>query len=199
MDGTTLTKVAELVAAHGSGRLRTTTEQKMIALDIEESRVDSLVAGLEALDLKVDASPFRRGTMACTGIEFCKLAIVETKASGAALIDELERRIPEFDEPITININGCPNACARIQVADIGLKGQLVLDKDGNQVEGFQVHLGGALGLEAGFGRKVRGLKVTSEELPDYVERVLKRFQAERADGERFATWAARAAEESLS
>jgi sulfite reductase (ferredoxin) len=199
VDGTTLSKIAELAEAHGSGRLRTTVEQKMIVLDVEQDRVDSLVAGLEALDLQVRPSPFRRGTMACTGIEFCKLAIVETKARGASLIDELERRLPEFDEPVTININGCPNACARIQVADIGLKGQLVLDGDGNQVEGYQVHLGGALGLEAGFGRKVRGLKVTSDELPDYIERVLKRFQAERQDGERFAQWTARASEEALS
>ncbi|MDX6312436.1 MAG: hypothetical protein QOF44_1900, partial [Streptomyces sp.] len=195
----TLSKIAELAEEHGSGRLRTTVEQKMIVLDVEEPRIESLVAGLAALDLTATPSPFRRGTMACTGIEFCKLAIVETKARGASLIDELERRLPEFDEPVTINVNGCPNACARIQVADIGLKGQLVLDADGNQVEGFQVHLGGALGLEAALGRKVRGLKVTSDELPDYVERVLRRFQAEREDGERFATWAARASEEALS
>ncbi|MFE4797411.1 nitrite/sulfite reductase [Streptomyces sp. NPDC056708] len=199
VDGSTLAKIADLAAAHGSDRLRTTVEQKMLILDVEQDQVDSLVAGLEALDFQVKPSPFRRGTMACTGIEFCKLAIVETKARGASLIDELERRLPEFDEPLTININGCPNACARIQTADIGLKGQLVLDADGNQVEGYQVHLGGALGLEAGFGRKVRGLKVTSAELPDYVERVLGRFQEEREDGERFATWAARASAESLS
>ncbi|WP_055494646.1 nitrite/sulfite reductase [Streptomyces sp. TP-A0356] len=199
VDGATLTKIAELAEAHGSGRVRTTVEQKMIVLDVAESMVDSLVEGLEALDLTARPSPFRRGTMACTGIEYCKLAIVETKARGSSLIDELERRIPDFDEPITININGCPNACARIQVADIGLKGQLVLNDKGEQVEGFQVHLGGALGLEAGFGRKVRGLKVTSQELPDYVERVLRRFQAEREEGERFAVWAARASEEALS
>ncbi|MEU0783596.1 nitrite/sulfite reductase [Streptomyces sp. NPDC006173] len=199
VDGATLTKIAELAEAHGSGRLRTTVEQKMIVLDVDETRIDSLVEGLEALDLTARPSTFRRGTMACTGIEYCKLAIVETKARGASLIDELERRIPEFEEPITININGCPNACARIQVADIGLKGQLVLNEQGDQVEGFQVHLGGALGLEAGFGRKVRGLKVTSDELPDYIERVLKRFQAEREGGERFAVWASRASEEALS
>nr|WSZ99162.1 nitrite/sulfite reductase [Streptomyces sp. NBC_00857] len=199
VDGATLTKIAEVAAANGSGRLRTTAEQKMIVLDVAEDRVDSLVAGLEALDLRVKPSPFRRGTMACTGIEFCKLAIVETKQRGSTLIDELERRIPEFDQPITININGCPNACARIQVADIGLKGQLMLGPDGDQVEGYQVHLGGALGLEAGFGRKVRGLKVTADELPDYIERVLGRFQKERAQDERFATWAARASEEALS
>ncbi|MEV5517024.1 sulfite reductase SirA [Streptomyces flaveolus] len=199
VDGTTLTKVADLAEAHGSGRVRTTVEQKMIILDVEQGQVDSLVESLEALDLSAKPSSFRRGTMACTGIEFCKLAIVETKARGASLIDELERRLPEFDEPISINLNGCPNACARIQTADIGLKGQLVLNERGEQVEGYQVHLGGALGLEAGFGRKVRGLKVTAEELPDYVERVLKRYQAEREDGERFATWAARASEEALS
>ncbi|MFD7550147.1 nitrite/sulfite reductase [Streptomyces sp. NPDC059578] len=199
VDGTILTKVAQIAEEHGSGRLRTTAEQKMLVLDITEDRVDSAVAALEALDLRVTPSPFRRGTMACTGIEYCKLAIVETKARAATLIDELERRLPEFEEPITINVNGCPNACARIQVADIGLKGQLVLDDDGNQVEGYQVHLGGALGLEAGFGRKVRGLKVTSHELPDYVERVVRRFEAEREDGERFATWVTRASEEALS
>ncbi|MER7189646.1 sulfite reductase SirA [Streptomyces flaveolus] len=199
VDGTTLTKVADLAEAHGSGRVRTTVEQKMIILDVEQEQVDSLVESLEALDLSAKPSSFRRGTMACTGIEFCKLAIVETKARGASLIDELERRLPEFDEPLSINLNGCPNACARIQTADIGLKGQLVLNERGEQVEGYQVHLGGALGLEAGFGRKVRGLKVTAEELPDYVERVLKRYQAEREDGERFATWAARASEEALS
>ncbi|MFD6934791.1 nitrite/sulfite reductase [Streptomyces goshikiensis] len=199
VDGATLTKIADVAARHGSGRLRTTAEQKMIVLDIEADRVESVVAALEALDLRVKPSPFRRGTMACTGIEFCKLAIVETKARGASLIDELERRLPEFAEPLTININGCPNACARIQVADIGLKGQLVLDDDGNQVEGYQVHLGGALGLEAGFGRKVRGLKVTSAGLPDYVERVVTRFEEQREDGERFAAWVTRAKDEDLS
>ncbi|KOT96121.1 sulfite reductase SirA [Streptomyces ardesiacus] len=199
VDGTILTKVADLAEAHGSGRVRTTVEQKMIVLDVEEAQVDSLVESLEALDLTARPSTFRRGTMACTGIEFCKLAIVETKARGASLIDELERRLPDFDEPLTINLNGCPNACARIQTADIGLKGQLVLDEHGEQVEGYQVHLGGALGLEPGFGRKVRGLKVTADGLPDYIERVLKRFQAEREEGERFAAWAARASEEALS
>ncbi|WNI18516.1 nitrite/sulfite reductase [Actinacidiphila sp. ITFR-21] len=199
IDGGTLTKIAALAAGHGSDRLRTTTDQKMIVLDVEEAEVASLTAGLEALDLQVAPSPFRRGTMACTGIEFCKLAIVETKARGASLIDELERRLPDFDEPLTINVNGCPNSCARIQVADIGLKGQLVTGADGEQVEGYQVHLGGGLGLDPGFGRKIRGLKVTATELPDYVERLLTRFQAERTAGERFAQWAARASEEALS
>nr|WP_245194517.1 nitrite/sulfite reductase [Kitasatospora phosalacinea] len=197
--GKLLSQIADLAAEHGSDRLATTVEQKMIVLDVAEDKVESLVAGLEALDLRVAPTPFRRGTMACTGIEYCKLAIVDTKERGRTLIDELERRLPEFDEPLSININGCPNACARIQTADIGLKGQLVTDANGEQVEGFQVHLGGALGLDAGFGRKIRGLKVTSAELPDYVERLLTRYQADRQDGERFAQWTVRATEEQLS
>jgi sulfite reductase (ferredoxin) len=199
LDGATMTKVADLAEAHGSGRVSTTVEQKMIVLDVPKDRVDSLVDSLEALDLRVKPSPFRRGMMSCTGIEFCKLAIVETKRRGSELIDELERRLPDFDEPITININGCPNACARIQTADIGLKGQLMVDENGNQVGGYQVHLGGTLGLNSSFGRKVRGLKVTSEELEDYIERVLRRFLADREPGEPFAAWAARAGDEALS
>ena len=128
--------------------------------------------------------------MACTGLQFCKLAIVETKSRAVDLYAELDRRLPGFDTPITINVNGCPNSCARFQVGDIGLKGMIVDDG-----EGFQVHLGGAIGADAGFGRKLRGLKVTADELPDYVERVLRNYLADRADGERFATWVRRADE----
>ncbi|QBI54682.1 nitrite/sulfite reductase [Streptomonospora litoralis] len=191
--GTGLARIADIAEEHGSDRIRTTADQKLVILDVADDRVDSIVSTLEAEDLRVRPSVFRRQTMACTGIEFCKLAIVETKDRGAELIDELERRLPDFPEPVTINLNGCPNSCARIQVADIGLKGQLVTDADGDQVEGFQVHLGGGMGLNPAFGRKVRGLKTTAAELPDYVERVLRRFLEQKDEGETFAAWAARA------
>ncbi len=195
--------VASLAARYGSGRVRTTTEQKMVILDVPPERTGDLAAELGEAGLPAAPSAFRRHTMACTGIEFCKLAIVETKHRAAGLIAELERRLPGFDVPVTINVNGCPNSCARIQTADIGLKGSLVTGPDGRQVEGFQVHLGGGLnggdGSASGFGRKVRGLKTTADELPDYVERVLRAFQAGRRPGESFACWAARAREEELS
>jgi len=195
--------IAELAARYGSGRVSTTTEQKMIILDVPPERTGELVAELEAAGLPARPSAFRRHTMACTGIEFCKLAIVETKARAAGLISELERRLPGFGTPVTINVNGCPNSCARIQTADIGLKGSLVPGPDGRQVEGFQVHLGGSLGggdgSGSGFGRKVRGLKTTAEDLPDYVERVLRRFDAAREPGESFAAWTVRASDEELS
>ena len=203
LDGELLAAIAALAERYGSGRVRTTAEQKMVVLDVPDSSVDALVAELGALGLPAAPSVFRRHTMACTGIEFCKLAIVETKSRAMTLIDELERRLPGFDAPVTINVNGCPNSCARIQTADIGLKGSLVTDGSGRQVEGFQVHLGGTLtGGDAsgsGFGRKVRGLKATAGELPDYVERVLRRFDAARQPGETFATWTLRATDEELS
>jgi sulfite reductase (ferredoxin) len=196
VDGELLHVIADLAQEYGSGRVRTTTEQKMVILDVPEERTEALAAELEANDLQVRPSTFRRQTMACTGIEFCKLAIVETKQRGMDLISELEERLPDFDEPLTININGCPNSCARIQVADIGLKGQLVTDADGNQVEGYQIHLGGSIG--GAFGKKVRGLKTTADQLPDYVERVLLRFQKQKSDGESFADWVQRAEQEDL-
>jgi sulfite reductase (ferredoxin) len=198
VSGSTLVRLADVAEAHGSTRVRTTPHQKVVVLDVPADQVDGLVDAADALGLSARPSTFRRSTMACTGIEFCKLAIVETKARAAKMVDELEARLPDLDVPLTINVNGCPNSCARIQVADIGLKGQLVPGPDGRQVEGFQVHLGGGLGLDAGFGRKLRGHKVTADELPGYVTRVVSHFVAERTEGERFAQWVARADEGAL-
>ena len=139
--------------------------------------------------------------MACTGIEYCKLSFAETRNRSQVLVPELEKRLEDInaqlDVPITVNINGCPNSCARIQVADIGFKGQMVDDGDG-PVEGFQVHLGGSLGLDSGFGRKLRQHKVLSSELGDYIDRVVRNFVKQREHGERFATWAVRADEADL-
>jgi sulfite reductase (ferredoxin) len=197
--GSDLLRLAELAEAHGSQRIRTTPMQKLLVLDLEESKIDSLIAAVEQCGLSASRDAWRRSVMACTGIEFCKLAIVETKAQAARVVDELERRLGALDSPITVHLNGCPNSCARIQVADIGLKGQIVVGPDGNQVEGYQVHLGGGLGLDAGFGRKLRGHKVTATELPDYVERLARHYVTERYEGERFAQWVARADELVLS
>jgi len=198
MSGTLLTSVAELAEAHGSRRVRTTIDQKLIVLDVPESRVGDLAAGLDALGLPSRPSAFRRQTMACTGIEFCKLAIVNTKDRAAQLISELEQRLPDYDHPTTININGCPNSCARLQTADIGLRGQIITTPNGRQVEGFNLQLGGGLSADIGFGRKVRGLKVTATELPDYLERILGRFQDARGEAESFSEWVARVEDDDL-
>jgi sulfite reductase (ferredoxin) len=196
--GTVLRRIADLADEHGEGRIRTTTQQKLVILDVPDDSVEPLVEALAEHDLQVRPSEFRRGTMACTGLEFCKLAIVETKQHAQDLYSELEKRLPGFDEPISINVNGCPNSCARFQTADIGFKGSMVRDDNGEMVEGFQVHLGGHLGVEATFGRKFRGHKVTKTETADYVERVLRGYLDRREPGERFAAYVARAEEDWL-
>ncbi|MEV4626054.1 nitrite/sulfite reductase [Micromonospora sp. NPDC049523] len=202
VSGSQLTALADLAAEHGSDRVRLTPYQKLLVLDVAEERTESLVTALRGIGLEARPSVWRRSTMACTGIEFCKLAIVETKARGQELVARLEERLRDFDADLSIHINGCPNACARTQTADIGLKGQIVVGPDGRQVEGYQIHLGGGLGMAqgqtAGFGRKLRGLKTTAEELPEYVERVARRYLAGRQQGEAFAQWVLRADEEEL-
>jgi sulfite reductase (ferredoxin) len=202
VSGTTLCGVADLMEKVGSDRARFTPYQKLVILDIPDALVDEMVAGLDALGLPSQTSHWRRNMMACTGIEFCKLSFAETRVRAQTLVPELEQRLQDInaqiDVPITVHVNGCPNSCARIQVADIGFKGQMVDDGHGNSVEGFQVHLGGSTGMDSGFGRKLRQHKVTSDELGDYIDRVTRNFVKQREPGERFAQWAVRADEGEL-
>ena len=202
VSGTILSAVADLAERAGSDRIRFTPYQKLVILDIPDDKVGDVVSDLEALGLHTNPSQWRRNLMACSGIEYCKLSFAETRFRAQALVPELERRLADInsklDVPITVNLNGCPNSCARIQVADIGFKGQVVDDGQGGSVEGFQVHLGGSLGLDSGFGRKLRQHKVTSEELGDYIDRVVRNFVEYRSAGERFAQWAVRAGEDDL-
>ncbi|MET8776390.1 nitrite/sulfite reductase [Nocardia sp. NPDC050713] len=202
VSGTVLTKVADAVEKIGADRIRFTPYQKLIVLDVADDKIEQLITELEPLGLQARPSIWRRNLLACSGIEFCKLSFVETRKRSQVLAPELEQRLADvnaqLDVPITVNINGCPNSCGRSQIADIGFKGQLVDDGEGNQVEGFQVHLGGSLGLDSGFGRKLRQHKVTSAELGDYIERVVRNFVKNRNADERFAQWAVRADEADL-
>lgn len=201
VSGTILSKVADLAEAAGSNRVRFTPYQKLIILDVPDDKLDELRAGLDALGLPSTPSHWRRNLMACTGIEFCKLSFAETRVRAQSLVPDLEKRLEDInaglDVPVTVNINGCPNSCARIQIADIGFKGQMVDDGNGPE-EGFQVHLGGSLGLDSAFGRKLRQHKVLSNELGDYIERVVRNFVKQKQEGERFAQWAVRADEADL-
>lgn len=193
-----LHRVADLAEQHGSGEIRLTAWQNLVLLGVEPEDASTVSEGLAEVGLAVRPSTFRRGAMACTGIEFCKLAIAETKARAAEVVDHLETVLPDVESPLTIHVNGCPNSCARFQVADIGFKGVLAADPEtGEQVEGFQVHLGGSLGDAAGFGRSPRGLRLAATELPAYVERLVRRYEESDTDND-FASWAIDADEEEL-
>ena len=193
--GTDLSALADLADSAGNGRIALTAQQGAIVLGVSRDKVESAITALDGLGLSARPSAFHRGTIACTGIEFCKLAIVETKGRAELIRKDLETRLPDFDTPITINVNGCPNSCARFQVADIGFKGIVQRGADGEDVESFQVHLGGQLGSDAAFGRKFRGLKVAAHEASDYAERVLRGYLDRREDDESFAKYVVRADE----
>ena len=204
VSGTILSQVADIAEAAGSQRVRFTPHQKILLLDVPGDEVAGVVEAMRELGLFADPSPFRRNTMACTGIQFCKLAFVDTKDTATATIAELENRLSDvkLELPITLNLNGCPNSCARIQTADIGLKGRILTGADGEPEFGYQVHLGGGLANsdreDPGLGRTVRGLKVSAEELPAYVERVVRSFVDSRDKGETFSAWAKRSDEQAL-
>ena len=198
MSGEQLIAAAELAESYGLHRLRFTPFKEMLFLDVHPEDVEKLTADLEKMGLYSKPSEFRRGLLSCTGLEYCKLAHVTTKSRAIELADELEARFGDLDSPVTISLNGCPNACARHQVSDIGLKGQMVAGPDGEKVEGFQVHLGGTIGAGANFGRKLRGHKVLSSELTDYVTRVVQNYVDKRNDGELFREWLLRAEEADL-
>ncbi|HWJ67092.1 MAG TPA: nitrite/sulfite reductase, partial [Nocardioides sp.] len=199
INGAALTSLGDLVEKYGVAGARLTAYQKVVLIGVAPDQVDALVDELDAIGFSAKPSHWRRSTMACTGIEFCKLAIVDTKQRAIDLVAELEKRFPDLDTPISVNVNGCPNACARTQIADIGLKGQLVLDDDGNQVEGFQVHLGGGIGLHTTIGKKLRAHKVTSKGLDDYVTTVVQNYLADReGPQESFAQWVVRTDEDLL-
>ena len=195
--GSALSQVAELADTLGGGRVALTAQQGIVVLDVPEANAESLADELSLLGLEPRPSAFLRGTMACTGIEFCKLALTETKGRAETIRLELEKRFPDFDTPITVNVNGCPNSCARFQVADIGFKGIVAKGPDGDE-DAFQIHLGGVMGENAELGRKFRGLKVTAAEAPDYAERVLRGYLDRREQGETFASYVLRASEDWL-
>ncbi|PCC49151.1 sulfite reductase [Brevibacterium aurantiacum] len=202
--GTLFHQMADLIEEYGIDRIRLTPMQKILVLDVDETDLDDVVARLDALGLSSRKDLFRRSVMACTGIEYCKLAIVETKQTAIDAVTRLEERLADIDlpHPISLHLNGCPNSCARIQTADIGLKGQIVTTDEGEQVPGFQVHVGGGLASkdrdEAGLGRTVRGLKVTVDGLEEYVEKMVRRFLDGRSESETFSEWAHRVEDEEL-
>ena len=189
--GDQMIAVADIADRFGSGGLRCTNRQNIVVLDVPDAQVDEAAASLRDVGLPTEASTFRRGVISCTGMEFCKLAIVETKERAAELIEHLERRVGDVPGSLRINLNGCPNACAQYQVADIGLQGGIARLPDGRRVQGFILHIGGRLGEGAGFGRRVASKAMPADDARYAVERIVRAYAGERPADGTFAEWAA--------
>lgn len=191
-----LLAAAELAERYGSGELRATNTQNLVIVNVPAGKTKAVAEGLGAAGLHVSASAFWRGAIACTGSEFCKLAITETKAFTRWLVEELEERLPVFDQQLKLNVTGCPNSCGQHRLADIGLEGKK-LKANGRISDAYYFCLGGAAGEHAGFARPV-GFRCTASEVPDAIERLLRNYLDERHKGENLRQFFARHSEAAL-
>jgi len=191
-----LRTTADLADRHADGYLRTTTKQNLLIVNVPRRDAAKVAHELEVAALPVQASVFARGTVACTGSEFCKLALTETKSFARWLTHELEERLPNFQEQLRLNITGCPNSCGQHWVADIGIEGKKI-KVDGRMVDAYYFCIGGSVGNFASIARPV-GYRCAASDVPDAIERLLAGFSERGESGENLRQFLARHSNEDL-
>jgi len=196
MTGEQLQAAADLAERFGSGNLRATIAQNLIFIDVPNNKTAELVKELGQIGLQVDGSVFWRGAIACTGTEFCKLAITETKGFARWVVEEMQERLPQFDQELRLHVTGCPNSCGQHWIADIGMEGKKV-KHDGKLTDAYYFCLGGAVGEHAGFGRPV-GYRCPSTQVPESIERLLRQYLGSRSQQENLRAWFARHSNDEL-
>ncbi len=196
MTGDQLEAAAELAERFGNGELRATVSQNLVFIHIPNRKTAELARELGQIGLHVDGSAFWRGAIACTGTEFCKLAITETKGFTRWLVDELEERLPQFDQQLKLHVTGCPNGCGQHWIADIGLEGKKV-KHDGKLIDAYSFCLGGAVGKHARISRPV-GFRCPAAQTPEAVERLLRQYLAGRRPNENLRAWFGRYSNDEL-
>jgi len=188
--------VAELADRYGTGELRTTNMQNLLILNVAQDRTAGLAKEIEAAGLRLGGSPFWRGTIACTGTEFCKLALTETKGFARWMVEDLETRLPGFDQHVKINITGCPNSCGQHWIADIGIEGKKA-KVEGQMVDAYYFFVGGAVGKHQGRARPI-GYRAPATEVPAAIERLMRAYLGGRQNGESFRQFTARRTDDEL-
>jgi sulfite reductase (ferredoxin) len=187
---------AELSDQFAAGQLRTTNMQNLLIVNVPQHSADALARELDAIGLPAGGSSFWRGAVACSGSEFCKLAITETKGFSRWLVEELEERLPGFEQHLKLHVTGCPNSCGQHWIADIGIEGKKI-KVDGKQQDAYYFCVGGAVGLHQSIARPI-GYRCLASEVPDAIERLLRRYLDERLPGENLRRFFARHSDEDL-
>jgi sulfite reductase (ferredoxin) len=190
LSGDQLEAAAELAERFGSGELRTTIAQNLIFINVANEKAAALAQELDRIGLPVEGSVFWRGAVACTGTEFCKLAITETKGFLRWLVEELDGRLPQFDQPLKMNVTGCPNGCGQHWISDIGMEGKKI-KHEGVLTDAYSFCLGGGVGAQAGVARVVN-YRCLASQAPEAIERLLRRYLTGRVESENLRTWFAR-------
>jgi sulfite reductase (ferredoxin) len=196
MSGEQLLAIADLSEKYAGSEFRTTVMQNFILPHVPQANLEAVLSGLAGLGLTVEATNFWRGAVACTGTEFCKLAITETKGFARWLVEELEGRLPGFDQQIKLHVTGCPNSCGQHWIADVGLEGKKI-KHDGKLADAWSFALGGALGVHAGVARLVN-YRCLSEDVPDALERLLRSYLESRSEEQNLRSWFASRSNEEL-
>ena len=191
-----LREVAHLSERFAFGQIRTTNMQNLLIVNVPRVNANELARELGAIGLPVEASVFWRGAIACTGTEFCKLAITETKSFTRWIVEELEQRIPDFDQQLKLHVTGCPNSCGQHWIADIGLEGKKI-KRDGAIRDAYYFCLGGAVGANQSIAR-LSGYRCTAEDVPESIERLLRTYLARRRDGENLRQYFSRFSNDEL-
>ena len=190
MSGEQFEEAGRLAGEYGDG-VRLATDQNLIFTGVPEGRLDELLA--ESLLARYSPKPgaFERGVVACTGSEFCRFGIVETKVRALEWAREMDERVGDpGQETVRMHFSGCSASCAQPQIGDVGFRGETAKTRDAI-VEGVDIGLGGSLGKDAAFIDWVEGAKPAGE-VPDALVAVFERFEEERREGERFHEWARR-------
>jgi sulfite reductase (ferredoxin) len=187
---------ADLAEKFGTGEIRLTVMQNFLIVNIPKAHTETVARELDAAGLRVSASPFWRGAIACTGTEFCKLAITETKGFARWVVEEVEERVPGFDQQLKINVTGCPNSCGQHWIADIGLEGKKI-KHNGQTMDAYYFALGGAVGEHERIARPV-GFRCPAPDVPAAIERLLKTYLSNRRDGENLRAYFSRFSEVEL-
>jgi sulfite reductase (ferredoxin) len=196
LTGDQLGAAAQLAERYGSGELRTTVMQNLLFVNVPKRNVDTLVAELAAIDLRVEGSHFWRGAVACTGTEFCKLAITETKGFARWLVEEMETRLPEFDQQLKLHVTGCPNSCGQHWIADVGIEGKKI-KHNGALVDAYYFCVGGSAGGDAAIARPV-GYRCPATLVPESLERLLRGYLEGRQTSESLRTFLTRQSNDHL-
>jgi len=186
MSGEQLLAIADLAEKYAGAEVRTTVMQNFVP-NVPQANLDVILKTLSGLGLTVEATNFWRGTVACTGTEFCKLAITETKGFARWLVEEMEGRLPGFDQQMHLHVTGCPNSCGQHWIADVGLEGKKI-KHDGKLADAWSFALGGALGVHAGVARTVN-YRCLSEDVPEALERLLRNYLTTRAEDQNLRAW----------
>ncbi len=194
MHGIELVELARLAETYGDGEVRIGTDQNFLVSGVPEDRLDDLLAEPLMQTYTPFPGPFERGVVACTGSEFCRFAVVETKERAVKWARALDAQLPAFEGDdagvIRMHFSGCSASCAQPQIADIGFRGDIA-HVDEHIEEAVDIGLGGSLGPDAAFIDWVVGA-MPVEQVQAAMVRVVSRYRDERRPGEAFRHWARR-------